>query len=212
MKSPEALIFDLDGTLWDSIDACVAAWNDVLSSRPDLAKITREQLLGSMGKNHEQICAEYFPSLPMPERSALIKKCYAREVSFFRENPPQLFANVAEGLMRLRADYRLALVSNCQREYLDFVLTHYDLKKLFSSAICYEDTKRTKGENIKQAMRELNITTAYYIGDTLSDQQAALAAECSFAYAAYGFGEVEWFDASFDSFAEVVQYFSQMVD
>jgi phosphoglycolate phosphatase len=165
-----------------------------------------------MGKNHEQICEVYFPSLPMAERSALIETCYAREVSFFREKPPELFAGVAEGLMRLRADYRLGLVSNCQREYLDFVLAQYDLKKLFGSAICYEDTNRAKSENVAQAMRELNITTAYYIGDTLSDQQAALDAECSFGYAAYGFGEVEWFDASFDSFAEVVQYFSQMVD
>lgn len=209
MKAPESLIFDLDGTLWDSIDSVVAAWNDVLTAHPGLPRVTREQMLRTMGKNHREICEMYFTTLSMSEREAVIERCYAREVSFFRENPPGLYSGVREGLVRLSSDFKLGIVSNCQREYLDFVLDHYELRALVGSAICYEDTKLPKGTNVRRALAELGVSTAYYIGDTLGDQNAALEAEVSFGYAAYGFGEVEWFDASFDSFDEIVTYFSQ---
>jgi phosphoglycolate phosphatase len=209
MKSPEALIFDLDGTLWDSIDACVAAWNAVLAAHPSLAPVTREDFLRTMGKNHLEICDMYFPSLAFAERSALIEQCYAREVSFFRANPPALYPGVIEGLRRLRRDYKLAIVSNCQREYLDFVLDQYGLRSLIGASVCYEDTLKSKGQNILRAVESLGVKSAFYLGDTLGDQTAATEAEVSFGYAAYGFGKVEWFDVSFESFPEVVEFFSQ---
>ena len=42
----KAVIFDMDGTLWDSVDEIVESWNKTC---PEM-HICREQLIGLMGK------------------------------------------------------------------------------------------------------------------------------------------------------------------
>lgn len=42
----KAVIFDMDGTLWDSVDEIVESWNKTC---PEM-HIRREQLIGLMGK------------------------------------------------------------------------------------------------------------------------------------------------------------------
>jgi len=205
---PEALIFDLDGTLWDAIDSCVAAWNFVLDEEGHKERVQRSDFLASMGKNHNQICDTYFTALPMPEREALIQKCYAKEIPNFKDHPPQLYPGVVEGLKKLSKRYKLAIVSNCQRPYLNAFLEMYGLKELFSYTLCFQDSGLPKGQNILTTTGKMKVKSAVYIGDTESDRLAARSANVPFVYAEYGFGKAESFAFSFPSFPAVTEHFS----
>ena len=36
----DAIVFDLDGTLWDTVSAVVRSWNEVLDRRPEARALT----------------------------------------------------------------------------------------------------------------------------------------------------------------------------
>ena len=86
--------------------------------------------------------------------------------------------------------YELAVVSNCQRGYVEAFLSSSNASDLF---IDYEEWERTglsKGENIRLVMERNGYTKGIYIGDTKKDREAALHAGIPFIHAAYGFGKV----------------------
>ena len=72
----DAIVFDLDGTLWDTVSAVVRSWNEVLDRRPEArAHLTEEAMRAYMGKTTEQIAALMLPALPLEEALALMAEC-----------------------------------------------------------------------------------------------------------------------------------------
>ena len=61
----DSIIFDVDGTLWDSTDSVADSWNQAirLNSSLDLT-LDRETLSGVFGKTMTEIGEILFPSLP----------------------------------------------------------------------------------------------------------------------------------------------------
>ena len=56
----DSLIFDLDGTLWDSSEGIVATWALVLENYPEIhKKVTAEELASNFGLPLEQIALQY---------------------------------------------------------------------------------------------------------------------------------------------------------
>ena len=69
----KAVIFDLDGTLWDSSRQVVEAWNIVLAKRPEINKqITLEDMHSYMGKNIDQIFELIIPKTTKEYRVTLL--------------------------------------------------------------------------------------------------------------------------------------------
>ncbi len=92
----EAVVFDLDGTLWDSSEQVIRAWNSVLEEHEELTqRLTPEILHGYMGKTIDVIAGLFFPELPEKDRMALVMKCIGREISFISQYGGRLY----EGLI-----------------------------------------------------------------------------------------------------------------
>ena len=78
----DAVIFDVDGTLWDSTDEVAVSWNEVLREETDLERrVTSEELKKEFGKPLEEIMEDLFPEL-----TKKISWSYQKHCSFAKIN------------------------------------------------------------------------------------------------------------------------------
>lgn len=83
----ESLIFDIDGTLWDS-RALVAEGYNLQLRDEGLSRycVDAARLRPLFGKVMTAIADELFPNLPPAERYGLMERCMARENAYLEEN------------------------------------------------------------------------------------------------------------------------------
>ncbi len=199
----KAIIFDLDGTLWDTSDTVVEIWNAVLSEKCPRLKMTKEIMSSMMGKNKAGFIDDFFIGIEKSTAEQLIEEIFAREQKHIRQHGAKLYDNVIETLKILKQKYEIAIVSNCQSGYLNSFLEYYNLKELLTDYECAGSSPLSKGENIELVIKRNGFEKAIYVGDTKSDENAAREAGVPFVYASYGFGEVESYDCVINSFEEI---------
>jgi len=187
------ILFDLDGTLWDSAQQVAESWNIVLGKEaPELAHITAEFVGSVMGRTMEEIAQAMLPDMPLPERSVLFKKCEVYEVEYLAEHGGTLFEGIRETLELLKQQgHSLAIVSNCQTGYIGAFLKSMKMDSYFCDTEEWGNTKLPKSENIKLVLERNHVTNAIYVGDTQKDLDAARGAGIPFIHAAYGFGTAD---------------------
>ena len=190
----KAILFDLDGTLWDSGETVLPAWNAVLAEANVRPPLTMDELNSFMGLGPQDLADRMLPTLPTPEeRLALFTKCFDAEVVAIRANGAMLYAGVVEMLTKLKMrGYFLAVVSNCKDGYIQAFLDYYKLHDIFTDFESAGATGLTKGENIALVLSRNGFSTedALYVGDTVWDMEATVKAGVDFLHAAYGFGSV----------------------
>lgn len=186
----KGIIFDLDGTLWDSVNSVAESWNIVAEQiLKKKVNITNEKLSGYMGKPMDQFLT-IFDGVEENQAQFLLEKCMEYELEYLHEKPGKLYPHVREVLEELSEQYRLFIVSNCQVGYIETFLEVMKMECLFEDFEDYGRTGLSKGENIKRLMKRVGLTDAIYIGDTQGDYEATLVAGIPFIYASYGFGQV----------------------
>ena len=184
-----AVIFDLDGTLWNSVEQILPAWNRVVGEYGKT--ITLDELYGFMGRTVEELAAMVLPELPAEEGAAVIDRCCREELGDLRRSPGTLYPALRETLRALAGKYRLMIVSNSQDGYVQTFLDSCGLWDYFSDIEMYGRTGKSKAENIRLVLQRSGAEQAVYVGDTESDALAAAEAGVPFVYAAYGFGAVD---------------------
>ena len=187
----KGLLFDLDGTLWDSVPRLLEVYNQVLEKHPGTGPILDLDTLRSyMGKNAYDLAAAVFPLVAEEARRAeLLEECFRGEEAHLLVCHGDPFPGLRETLEVLSRDYTLAVVSNCQVGYVDIFLDTIGVRAFFADQECSGNTGRPKGENIRMVMERNGIEKAFYLGDTLGDMEAADLAGIPFVHAAYGFGK-----------------------
>lgn len=192
-----AVLFDLDGTLWDSARGVTDSWNLVLERRKLPLRVSVEEIHACMGKTMVEIADKLFPELADAERLDLLEDLCGVEVAYLREHPAaELFPGLEDTLRALRErGLLLAVVSNCQTGYIETFLKPFHMEKWFDDYEEWGRTGRPKGENIRLVMERNGVDRAVYVGDTAGDEAAARAAGVPFIHAAYGFGTAQAPDA-----------------
>lgn len=187
-----AIIFDLDGTLWDSRNEVVPIWNLVFSRYPEIpVRITEEDMLRFMGRTIWDIAAELLPELSPEARNRIMRECSVDETRYLRKHGATLFPRLKETLDKLQTlGYPLYIVSNCQDGYIEAFLEAHHLADYFLDFECPGRTGLSKGQNIKLVMERNQLKKVVYIGDTLGDYSATQEANVPFIHASYGFGQV----------------------
>ena len=203
----ESLIFDIDGTLWDSRALVAEGYNIQLRKEGLDHLCTDAGVLRSLfGKVMTEIGDVLFASVAVPERYALMERCMATENRYLEENECRIgYPGVRETLAELAKKHRLFIVSNSQCGYPELCMGKLGLTELFEGHLCFGDTGTCKGETIRTLMKRCGISSACYIGDTQGDADAAELAGIPFLWAAYGFGNVEKYAAKLDHIGQLLE-------
>lgn len=202
----ESLIFDMDGTLWDSSENVAASWTRIIQQQPDVDRIiTRADIQSIMGMPMDAIARRFFPEMEPERQMALMYACTEDENAYLAEYGGELYDRLEETLAALSQNHRLFIVSNCQSGYIEAFLAHYGFGKYFQGIMCWGDTHKAKGETIKALMEQHNIVDAAYVGDIQGDCDSARYAGIRFIHAAYGFGRVQEPDAVIGCFADLLK-------
>jgi len=199
-----AIIFDLDGTLWDSTGSICDIWNKVLENHTDISfRMTKEKSQQIMGKTMDDIGKFLFPELDDKIIKSITDELSSVEISHLAENGAVLYDGLEDILKKLRSDHKLYIVSNCQDGYIQAFLHAHKLEQYFDDIEMHGRTGLDKGRNIKLIMKRNNIDSAVYVGDTSSDEKAARFAGIPFIYSKYGFGKAVSPDAAISNISEL---------
>ena len=202
----ESLIFDIDGTLWDSRALVAEGYNIQLKAEGlEHLCVDAERLKSLFGKVMTDIADVILESIPVPERYALMERCMDTENRYLFENECKIgYPKVKETVEALAKKYRLFIVSNSQRGYPELCMDKLGLTPYIQGHLCFGDTGTSKGKTIRRLMEQHGIESCAYVGDTQGDYEATLEAEIPFIWATYGFGTPEGYVKKIDSFEELL--------
>ena len=171
----EAVIFDLDGTVVDSVDLIVASFHH--ATREVLGReFTHEETIRGVGKPLlEQMAAL------SPEHADELVRSYRDFNHREHDGMLKLYDGVESLLLRLReAGVRLGLVTSKSRPTTQMAFDLTGIEALFDETVCAEDTPRNKPlpDPILLCVQRLQVPEqkAVYVGDSPFDVQAAHAA------------------------------------
>ncbi len=203
----KAVIFDMDGTLWDAVDNIVISWNDALAQvgLPDVV-VTRERIIGLMGRTMDEFARALLPQYE-PDKGMEIMHVLERvENEYLREHGAVLLGDV-EGTFRVlrEREYEIGIVSNSQAGYIEAFLEHYRLGELVEDHLTFGDTGEGKAENLRRMIARGGWERFWYLGDTQGDLDACREADVPFVWASYGFGSVDAEVPRVDSLEEITE-------
>lgn len=187
------IIFDVDGTLWDTTEVVAKAWNKAIAEVGGTAAVVSATALKKeFGKTMKVIADDLFYDADERQKELLIEKCCIYEHEALEENTANLlFSNVVETIKDLSEKNCLFIVSNCQKGYIELFMRKAGIELYIKDWECFGNTGQGKGENIMRLMKRNNLTDAIYVGDTQGDYEATQMAQIPFIFAKYGFGHVE---------------------
>ena len=201
----KGIIFDMDGTLWDSAENVVKAWNTIIEQpQYALKPLVAADMYRVMGMTMDALGQALWSGVSEDTRTEILQKCYGVENSYLKEHGGRLYPKLTETLEKLKEKYHLYIVSNCQSGYIEAFLDHYKLWNLFDDIECYGNNNRNKGENISDIVKRNHLDKAVYVGDIQGDYDATMEAGIDFVHAAYGFGTISQPVERIDSISELL--------
>ena len=203
----ESLIFDIDGTLWDSRALVAEGYNIQLKKEGlDHLCVDADTLKPLFGKVMTDIADAILSSIPEDRRYGLMERCMDTENRYLYENECRIgYPQVKETIAELSKHYRLFIVSNSQCGYPELCMDKLGLTPYIEGHLCFGDTGTSKGKTIRTLMEKYNIQSCAYIGDTQGDYEATVEAGVPFIFAAYGFGTPDGFAAKIDRFEDLLR-------
>ena len=172
-----AVIFDIDGTLVDSVDLHAEAWR--VSFARFGKKVTFAEVRGQIGKGGDQLMPVFLSRQELEDfgdeleqyRSDLFKKEFLPRVKPF-PYVRQLFQRIR------RDDKRIALASSAKGNELKTYKSIADIEDLVETETSSDDAEKSKPyPDIFQAaharLGDLSVDNVLVVGDTIYDAEAA---------------------------------------
>jgi phosphoglycolate phosphatase len=204
--TPDALIFDLDGTLWDAAAASTYGWNLALKEMGLPQRVTVDGIRSVSGRPFPECVETLLPELS-PAPATALELLEARERTGIELMAGELYPGVADGLTGLARCFPLFVVSNCPGWYLEEFFRHTGLEGRFTGWDCHGLSGIPKSGMLLNLAASHRLTRAVYVGDTQGDQTAAQGAGMDFVFVRYGFGRVDGDGLSFGDFGELAAHY-----
>jgi HAD superfamily hydrolase (TIGR01549 family) len=173
---PKAAIFDLDGTLLDSVDLHALAWHEAMVKFGH--DVSFEQARGQIGKGGDKLIPVFLSEDDQHDHGKELEEW--RGERFKNEYLPLVrpFSAVPDLLRRVRdAGLRVAIASSAKKAELEEYLTIADITDLVEVSTSAEEAEESKpaADVFEIVLKKLKIegADAVAIGDTPYDAEAA---------------------------------------
>ena len=173
----KAIIFDVDGTLVDSVQIHARSWHEVFAEFG--YDVPTEDIRGQIGKGGDQLMPVFIPKDVAQQKGEAISKRRAEILKTKYMSEIHGFPGVRELFTRLRRDgFRVALASSAHGEELETYKRKADIEDLVEKETSSDDAERSKphGDIFQAALDRLGDVApaeAVVIGDTPYDAEAA---------------------------------------
>ena len=184
----DGIVFDLDGTLWDSTQVVSDSWGETLRRRygadhwPD-----RDAVRSIMGMTASQIAETLFSEYGA-EAEAVCRACIHGENEYLKDHCGDVYNGVDRMLSILSERFPLFIVSNCLDGYIQCFLKATGFYKYIKDFESEGGSGLPKAGNIRLVCERNSVFHPIYIGDTEMDEKSAAEAGCPFVHVSYGFG------------------------
>ena len=193
-----AFLFDLDGTLADTLPDLAASTNHVRGSF-GLPPVDLHAVRAFVGDGARTLLRRALAGLDEPLTDALIDDAFERYVAHHREQCTRLtvpFPGVREHLERLRHDgHALAVVTNKPERFAIPVIAHVGLAELLPVVVGGDTLPHKKPDPAPLvhalARLEAPVAGATIVGDGLQDLRAGKAAGLFTVACLFGYGDPE---------------------
>jgi phosphoglycolate phosphatase len=213
---PAALIFDLDGTLFQTETLSIPAYQQTfeelrregLYSGPTPPE---ERFLGSLGLLLDEIWRRVLPDATDVVRKRADELLLQHQLQLLQAGEGRLYPGVIDTLTALREmDYRLFVASNGLEAYVKGVLQYTGIADLFSAAYSAGEFRTaSKVDLVRRLLDTYQLESAWMVGDRASDVEAGKENGLWVVGCAYGgFHRPEELDAA----DVVIHSFPQLLD
>jgi len=188
----KAVIFDLDGTLIDSLADIHVALNKMLILRGMMA-LNIEVVKGFIGKGSADLVTRALAAhnLPTDKGSCSAALNDFIEIYSSGSNPlTKVFEGAKEALGYIRQkNIRLGICTNKPLKPTKIVLNQFGLTSFFDSIVGGDQlvSRKPNPEMLYYTMRSLNVESCLFVGDSEIDCETALAAKQPFALFTKGY-------------------------
>jgi HAD superfamily hydrolase (TIGR01509 family) len=177
---PDAVIFDLDGTLVDTVPARIAGWRETLDAeRIPVTEAQLEPMIGMDGRQLAHAAAEKAGQRLTPERAEEIDRAAGARFDLHNRQPRPLpgVAAAIERLDRAGITWAIATSSRAEQVIGSLAALGLDHRPRIVDGSRVEHAKPAP-DLLLLAARELGVAPgqAWYVGDSTWDMRAAVAA------------------------------------
>ena len=191
---PKAVIFDFDGVILESADIKTEAFLDLFADYPEHRQSILRYHLDNVGisryRKFEWIYSQLL-GIPLDDdQSKHLGRAFS-DIALGKILTCSYVPGALECLQSLSERTRLFVASGTPQDELDLIVERRGLRRFFTGVF---GTPRTKVEIIEALLSSFGITAdqAVFIGDGLSDYQAASATGVPFIARESPSGTVEW--------------------
>ncbi|TVX92314.1 HAD family hydrolase [Paenibacillus agilis] len=214
MKKPEAIIFDMDGTLFKTETLLVPAYHRLFDRLRAEGLYTDEtppveRILGSLGMLLEEIWKRVMPDASEEARRRADELLLEEEERGLKSGGSELYPNVVETLQALRAHgVKLFVASNGPAPYVEGVARAHGIADYFEELYSAGGRKTaSKVDLVRILLDEHQIKSAWMVGDRSSDIEAGAENGLGIIGCAYaGFGANEELEGSH----VLIQHFEEL--
>ncbi len=212
MKEVKTIIFDLDGTLVNTANVTIPAFENVLNDLNDKSLLQelpdKKEILKYIGYPIDQIFTNLYSSDDKNLIEESVKLLDHYEEIVISENNNIFFDGVFEVLDYLKdKNYKIMILSNCNTVYLESILKK-GIEKYIDNPYCSEMFNWKDKEIVMKEIIDLNKKEEYVmVGDRKHDIKAAKDNGIKSIGCDYGYGESE-----IDTADIVINDIKQLID
>ena len=208
------VIFDFDGTLFDSVDDVVICFNEALSMH-NFPTLTKGEYLEILGGNIDEVVSLILKDRNSKENMELIKDTYGELYSNSDKRNTLPFPNSEDVLRKLQEkNVLLAINSNRSTDSIRYFVNEFfsDIDFVLIEGHNPEYPSKPSPIGVERIIEKAGVSLdeAIYVGDSKTDIKTAKNAKIDCILVSWGYGNEN--DLKDESVLEVIDDFNRLLD